>query len=176
MGDSQERYFCEKCGRELAKRETFLEPFTCAPERYTRCCRTETQFTPVITRVAEIPPYNPAPRVVEPPPYTINPADADLLDAGIVLTPERLVTTWSYNDRNHQALLAQQALRQHDLRKLCRRHVARYGQQINMLKYLRAGARRAGHTEAVARFSVSIERLEMSQYHWKERLRSLGKK
>ena len=40
-------YFCGRCRRQLHKDETFLEPFTCAPDRYTDCCARSGSFTPV---------------------------------------------------------------------------------------------------------------------------------
>jgi hypothetical protein len=46
----RDRYFCSSCGKELTKRQTFLEPFTCDPTRYTKCCRNgKFSFTPVCT-------------------------------------------------------------------------------------------------------------------------------
>lgn len=42
------RYFCARCKRELSRQETFLEPFTCVPDRYTKCCADGHTFTPVL--------------------------------------------------------------------------------------------------------------------------------
>ena len=36
------------------------------------------------------------------PPYEVPAADADLLDAGVVITRERLVDTWSHNLLAHE--------------------------------------------------------------------------
>jgi hypothetical protein len=45
---TSERYRCGRCKRLLEREEIFNEPFTCAPDRYTRCCMRGNQFTGVI--------------------------------------------------------------------------------------------------------------------------------
>jgi hypothetical protein len=45
---AKEQYRCEACKRILEREETFNEPFTCCPDRYTRCCMQGDKFTGVI--------------------------------------------------------------------------------------------------------------------------------
>jgi hypothetical protein len=46
----KEQYRCETCKRVLEREEIFNEPFTCCPDRYTRCCMQDGKFTGVIVK------------------------------------------------------------------------------------------------------------------------------
>lgn len=96
------------------------------------------------------------------PPYEVPDGDADLLEVGCVLTPERLVDTWAYNavaDCVHKLVLAELCRdARREQRTLANRHLARIRGQVADLYARREFVRRALRGPQSARMQLVLER------------------
>jgi SOS response regulatory protein OraA/RecX len=82
------------------------------------------------------------------PPYEVPTTDADLLEAGVVLTPERLVEVWSHNvvarelrDREWQNTLKRQHKELFHRKKRLRVQLATRGYSKEAIKRILEGTR-----------------------------------